>query len=154
MDLRRRGALIARELGADATINYARQPEWSKEVMALTEGRGVDFVFVSVGAKPAIDSASRYVTKNGTIVIVGMPPSGVTGEYDPAMLAAWNQRILGSKMGSAQVSRDIPYLVTLYQEGRLKLDELVTGKFPLEQINEAIASTKRGEALRNVVVFE
>ena len=106
-----------------------------------------------MGAKPAIDGASQYITKKGAIVIVGMPPSGVMGEYDPGLLAGWSQRIYGSKMGSAQGSRDLPYLVTLYQEGRLKLDELVTGRFPLDRINEAIASTKRGEALRNVVVF-
>ena len=48
---------------------------------------------------------------------------------------------------------DIPQLVGLYRAGRLKLDELVTGTYPLEEINEAIDSVKRGEALRNVVVF-
>jgi Zn-dependent alcohol dehydrogenase len=56
-------------------------------------------------------------------------------------------------MGSARVSRDIPYLVSLYKAGRLKLDELVTGRFVLDDINAAIDSTKRGEALRNVIVF-
>ncbi len=116
--------------------------------MALTGGRGVDFVFVSVGAKPAIDSASQYITKNGTIVIVGMPPSGVMGEYDPGTLAGWSQRIIGSKMGSAQVARDIPYLVTLYQEGRLKLDELVTGRFALRryQRGHRLDQARRGVA--------
>jgi len=142
----------AKRFGATHGINPT-DPDHRDRVMALTGGRGVDFVFVTVGAKPAIDGASQYITKNGAIVIVGMPPSGVMGEYDPGLLAGWSQRIYGSKMGSAQVSRDIPYLVTLYQEGRLKLDELVTGRFPLDRINEAIASTKRGEALRNVVVF-
>jgi S-(hydroxymethyl)glutathione dehydrogenase/alcohol dehydrogenase len=83
-----------------------------------------------------------------------MPPSGVMSEYDPGLLTGWNQRIIGSKMGSARVARDIPYLVSLYQAGRLKLDELVTGRYPLDDINAAIASTKRGEALRNVIVFD
>ena len=61
--------------------------------------------------------------------------------------------IVGSKMGSAQVPVDIPQLVGLYRGGRLKLDELVTQRYPLEEINEAVAAVKRGEALRNVVVF-
>jgi len=143
----------AKRFGATHGLNPA-EPAHRDELMALTGGRGVDYVFVSVGAKAAIDGASQYVTKNGAIVIVGMPPSGVMGEYDPGLLAGWSQRIIGSKMGSAQVARDIPYLVTLYQEGRLKLDELVTGRFALDDINAAIASTKRGEALRNVVVFD
>jgi Zn-dependent alcohol dehydrogenase len=56
-------------------------------------------------------------------------------------------------MGSSSVSRDIPKLVALYQQGDLKLDELVSQRFSLENINEAIASVKRGEALRNLVVF-
>ena len=121
---------------------------------SVTGGRGADYVFVTVGAKAAIDGAGRYLSRNGAVVVVGMPPVGVVGEYDPGTLAAFNQKILGSKMGSAQVARDIPYLVDLYKTGRLKLDELVTGRFSLDQINEAIASTKNGEALRNVVVFE
>lgn len=153
IDLSNDKLAAAKRFGATHGINPS-DPDHHAQLMQLTGGRGVDYVFVSVGAKPAIDSASRYVTKNGTIVIVGMPPSGVMGEYDPGTLAAWNQRILGSKMGSAQVARDIPFLVTLYQEGRLKLDELVTGRFALDDINEAIASTKRGEALRNVIVFD
>ena len=56
-------------------------------------------------------------------------------------------------MGSANLKVDIPRLVSLYQNGRYKLDELITGRYPLEQINEAIDSVVRGEALRNVIVY-
>jgi Zn-dependent alcohol dehydrogenase len=82
-----------------------------------------------------------------------MPASGVLGEYDPGNLAAAGQRIIGSKMGSARVSVDIPFLARLYLEGALKLDELISGRYPLEQINEAIEDVRRGTALRNVIVF-
>jgi Zn-dependent alcohol dehydrogenase len=61
--------------------------------------------------------------------------------------------MLGSKMGSARLGVDIPKLVALYQQGRLKLDQLVSARYPLEDINRAIADVKRGEALRNVIVF-
>ena len=54
---------------------------------------------------------------------------------------------------SASVSRDIPELVKLYQAGSLKLDELISGRYALDDINDAIASVQRGEALRNVVIF-
>ncbi len=82
-----------------------------------------------------------------------MPPSGVNATFDPGWLAADGQRILGSKMGSARLPVDVPKIVELYREGRLKLDELVSGVYPLERINEAIDSARSGAALRNVIVF-
>lgn len=143
----------ARRFGATDAFNPAAT-DAASEIMALTGGRGVDFVLVTVGARPAFDSAFSYLTRNGTVVIVGMPPSGVTASYDPGTLAAWNQRILGSKMGEADIARDIPLLIGHYRAGRLKLDELVSGRYLLEDINEAIAAAKAGKALRNVIVFE
>ena len=71
----------------------------------------------------------------------------------PQEFAAAGQRIVGSKMGSASVSRDIPKLVKLYEEGSLKLDELISGRYALRDINDAVASVQRGEALRNLVIF-
>ena len=61
--------------------------------------------------------------------------------------------LTGAGGGSIRLSIDIPFLVSLYQSGRLKLDELISGRYPLEQINEAIASLEKGEALRNLIVF-
>ena len=56
-------------------------------------------------------------------------------------------------MGAANIQRDIPNLIALYAQGRLKLDELITARYPLSEINDAIASVNRGEALRNVIMF-
>ena len=56
-------------------------------------------------------------------------------------------------MGSARPIVDVPKIVALYRDGRLKLDELVTQRYPLERINEALASSRAGAALRNVIVF-
>jgi Zn-dependent alcohol dehydrogenase len=93
------------------------------------------------------------MAKGGTLVVVGMPATGVTAEFDPGSFAAWGQRMIGSKMGSARVDIDIPRLVALYGEGRIRLDELITDRFPLAGINAAIAGVLRGEALRNVILF-
>ena len=68
-------------------------------------------------------------------------------------LGALSQSLIGSKMGETILKRDIPWLVDLYSQGRLKLDELVSGTWSLEQINEAIADTKSGSARRNVILF-
>ncbi len=143
----------AKKFGATHGLNLTKT-EAADEVMKITDKQGADFVFVTVGAKPAIESAFKYVGKMGKVVLVGIPEDGVTAQFDPVTMAAWGQHMMGSKMGSTQLARDIPYLVSLYQSGRLKLDELITGRYSLDQINEAIASTKKGEALRNVIVFD
>ena len=142
----------SRAFGATHVINSTTQ-DAAAEVTAITNGRMADHVFVSVGFGPAIEQGLGLMGKGAETVIVGMPPSGVMTTFDPAWLADDSQRIIGSKMGSAQTPMDIPQLVGLYRAGRLKLDELVTGTYPLEEINEAVDSVKRGEALRNVVVF-
>jgi len=142
----------AKSFGATHTLN-ARTDDVVARVKAITDGRGADYVFVTVGAKPAYDASYALLAKGGAVVLVGMPPSGVMSEIDPATMAAYSQRILGSKMGASRIAIDIPNLVTLYQQGRLKLDELISGRYPLDQINEAMAAVKSGEALRNVIVF-
>lgn len=142
----------AKGFGATHGINSSKENVLER-VMQLTESRGADYVFVTVGAKGAFDSSYAMLAKGGSTVLVGMPASGVMSEIDPGTMAAYSQNVLGSKMGSARIQVDIPNLVDLYQQKRVKLDELITKTYPLEQINEAIAAVKRGEALRNVIVF-
>ncbi|HZT20058.1 MAG TPA: Zn-dependent alcohol dehydrogenase [Dongiaceae bacterium] len=142
----------ARAFGATHGVDpRAEKPH--REIRALTGGRGADFVFVTVGAKEAVEQAFTFIGRGGTVVIVGMPADGVMASFEPTRLAAAGQKVLGSLMGSTRVPVDIPALVDLYKQRRLKLDELITGRYPLERINEAIASVLRGEALRNVIVF-
>jgi S-(hydroxymethyl)glutathione dehydrogenase / alcohol dehydrogenase len=142
----------AKTFGATDSL-IAGDANLTNNIKALTDGRGADYVFVTVGAKSAIDSAYDLMAPNGAVVLVGMPATGVMSEYEPGNVAAYGQRILGSKMGSGRVPVDIPRLASLYQQGRLKLDELISGRYSLDQVNEAIQSTKSGEALRNVIVF-
>jgi S-(hydroxymethyl)glutathione dehydrogenase/alcohol dehydrogenase len=142
----------ATAFGASHTINSSQQ-DACESIRSITDGRGADYVFVTVGAKAAIDQSMAYLANGGTMVVVGMPASGVMGEYDPGDFAARGQRILGSKMGSSRVNVDIPLLVECYRRGDLKLDELISGRFPLDDINDAISGVKNGSALRNVIVF-
>ncbi len=123
-------------------------------IRAMNGGRLADYVFVTVGARSAMEQATTLIGRGGSVVVVGMPASGVSASYDPGWLAADEQRILGSKMGSARLPVDMPRLVAAWQAGRLKLAELISGRYPLAQINEAIASAKSGAALRNVIVFD
>ncbi|MEX1109248.1 MAG: Zn-dependent alcohol dehydrogenase [Dongiaceae bacterium] len=152
IDLAASKLAAARLFGATHAID-PRNEDAASAVKSLTGGRGADYVFVTVGAKPAFEQAFGLLTKGGTLVVVGMPATGVMAEFDPGNFAAWGQRMIGSKMGSARIDIDIPRLVALYGEGKIKLDELISGRFPLDGINAAIAGVTRGEALRNVILF-
>lgn len=143
----------ARGFGATHTVN-ANTEDLAAAVMAENEGRGVDYVLVTVGAPVAYENAPDLLCKGGAMVIVGMPPVGTLLDYNPLNMADGSYRFLGSSMGQTTVRRDIPWLVGLYEQGRLKLDELVTKTWSLDQINEAFADTKAGHALRNVILFD
>jgi len=143
---------IAREFGATDGVLATEAKPWSAAKNIL--GGGADYVFIAVGAIQAFDQAPRYLAPHGKMVMVGMPHSGQKSSYEPVMMAAVGQQIIGSKMGDVVLQRDIPYMVDLYQQGRLKLDELISGRWKLEQINEAIADTKTGAARRNVIIFD
>ena len=125
----------------------------ARAVRDITGGRGADAVLVAVGAVPAYDSAPGYLAPGGRMVMVGMPHSGAVAGYDPGLVTYDGLGMIGSCMGDTVLRRDIPWMVALYRQGRLKLDELVSGRWRLDQINEAIADTRAGAARRNVILF-
>ncbi|MCB2116827.1 MAG: Zn-dependent alcohol dehydrogenase [Rhodobacteraceae bacterium] len=141
----------AKEFGATDGILATEPKPWS--AARKIAGRSADVVLVTVGAIPAYDTATRYLAPGGRLIAVGMPHSGATSSYEPVILAATGQKIEGSFMGDTVLPRDIPWITDLYAQGRLKLDELISGRWSLDQINEAISDTKSGAARRNVIVF-
>jgi len=143
----------SRRFGATHTID-ARAGDVVKKVRALTDGRGVDYAFVTVGSPAAIGQAIDMVHTGGTTVVVGMPPEEEAVFSVDVHHLTCGRQIMGSNMGSTRLLVDVPRLVDLYREGRLKLDELITGRYPLAQINAAIDAMARGEALRNVITFD
>ena len=141
----------AKEFGATGSVLATEGKPWNAAKKVL--GRGAEVVLVTVGATAAYDAAPRYLGFGGRVVMVGMPHAGATASYEPLILANVGQGLVGSKMGDVVLRRDIPWMVDLYRQGRLKLDELISGRWSLEQINEAIADTKSGAARRNVIVL-
>ncbi|MGR3496974.1 alcohol dehydrogenase catalytic domain-containing protein [Citreimonas sp.] len=142
----------AKAFGATHGVLTTEGKPWRHALRAL--GRGADLVAVTVGATKAYDDAPRYLGWGGRMVMVGMPETGATASYEPVIPAFMGQHFIGSKMGDVVISRDIPWMADLYAQGRLKLDELVSGRWRLDQINEAIEDTRRGGARRNVIVFD
>jgi Zn-dependent alcohol dehydrogenase len=143
----------ARAFGATDGV-LATDPKPWRAAQAAAGGRMADAVFVTVGAIPAYEAAPRYLAPRGRVVMVGMPHSGDMARYEPVVLAALGQGMVGSKMGDVVLARDIPWMIDLWRQGRLKLEELVSGRWRLEEINAAIADTKAGAARRNVIVFD
>ncbi len=142
----------AKEFGATHGVLAEGKP--FKEAQKIFGGRGADAVLVTVGVAAVYDLAPRYLANRGKVVMVGMPHFGQMASYSPLLMADMGQSIVGSKMGDVVIKRDIPWMVDLYTQGRLKLDELITGRWPLEQINEAMADTIAGNARRNVIIIK
>jgi len=85
--------------------------------------------------------------------MIGLPSVKDQLSFVPLEMIPTEKNLIGGFMGAANIRIDIPNLVALYKSGRLKLDEIITARFPLERINEAMALTEKGEGLRNVIMF-
>ena len=143
----------ARKFGATHTVNGGKA-DAIQSVKQLTSGMGAQYVFVTVGSVAAIRQGFSMTGPRGTAIIIGLPPAKDTITLSPLEFIKDERMLAGGFMGSTRPSIDIPKLVDLYQAGYLKLDELITGRYPIEKINEAIESVEMGKALRNVIVFE
>ena len=141
----------AQTFGATHTINSDKEKDPVKKVQELTSGRGADYAFITVGNSDALRLGVLMSGKRGMTVIVGM--SGGNLPIGAMNLVDGERMLAGCMLGSARLSVDIPALVSLYQAGRLKLDELITKRYSLDQINEAIECMEKGQALRNLIVF-
>jgi Zn-dependent alcohol dehydrogenase len=138
----------AQQFGATHVLN-AERDDVEAEVRTLTGGRGADYAFDASGAISAIEEGARLIRRGGTLVLVGLPPTGAKIAFEAEAVADNALRILGTKVGSVRPRTDIPELVGLYREGRLKLDELITGRWRLDEINEAVAAN----GIRSVITF-
>ena len=121
--------------------------------MALTDGRGFDVVMTAAGNARAIEQALPLLARNGALVSVGMPPDDEHVPLNATELSDCNQSILGCKMGGSRLRIDVPKLFRLYRGGRLKLDELISSRRPLGEINASIELARRSRNLRHVIVF-
>jgi Zn-dependent alcohol dehydrogenase len=146
---------VASSFGATHAVDPSEE-DTTAAVRSLTDGRGADYVFVGVGHTRVIEGALGLVRRGGTVVILGMPASHETIGVVGVDLVHDDKRILGHKIGSGsgRLADVVPRLVELYDDGRLLLDELISGRYAFDDINEAIASASGGDALRNVLVFD
>ncbi len=139
--------------GATHVINAA-ETDAVASVRELTKGIGADFSFEAVGRPETMRQCWEMARPGGTVVMVGIAPEGSELSLPAIRVVREERRLMGSFYGSARPHVDMPMILELYMAGRLKLDELVTHRFSLEQINEAVHSLESGEAVRPVIVYD
>jgi S-(hydroxymethyl)glutathione dehydrogenase/alcohol dehydrogenase len=141
---------LAKQFGATDTIN-AGEVDAVKAVKELTAG-GVHYSFEAIGNKKAAEQAFFMLRPGGAATIIGMIPVGEKLEL-PGHAFLPERKIQGSMMGSNRFRVDMPRYIDLYLQGRLKLDELVSARIGLDQINEGFEAMRRGDIARSVIVF-
>ncbi|HMT89348.1 MAG TPA: zinc-binding dehydrogenase, partial [Dermatophilaceae bacterium] len=122
------------------------------QVTELTGG-GVDYSFEAIGLKPTTEQSFAMLRPGGVATVVGMIPLGTSIEL-PGVDFMFEKRIQGSLMGSNQFRTDMPRYADLYLQGRLKLDELVSARIALDEVNSAFEEMQRGSIARSVIVFD
>jgi S-(hydroxymethyl)glutathione dehydrogenase/alcohol dehydrogenase len=142
---------LARTFGATDFIR-AGETDPVKEVMEMTKG-GVHHSFEAIGLSKTAEQAFNMLRRGGTANVIGMIP---VGEKISLMGAAFlgEKRIQGSAMGSNRFPIDMPRLVDFYMSGKLKLDEMISRRLKLEEVNSAFDEMNRGEVARSVIVFD
>ena len=143
----------ALELGATHTIN-SRATDPINQIRQLTEGAGVDYAFDAIALPETIAQAYKALAKNGILVIVGLAPATqLSLPIAPLNLVLTQKAVMGVLYGDARPRNDIPTMLKMYETGKLKLDELVTQTYSLDQINEAYADMIAGKIIRGIIEF-
>jgi S-(hydroxymethyl)glutathione dehydrogenase/alcohol dehydrogenase len=151
IDVRPAPLEIATRFGATHTMPAPEKP--ADAIRDLTAGRGADFVFDTVGNARTLTDALAMTRKGGTVVLTGLARGDTQAAFPMFPFVMQEKRLIGSVYGSGQPRRDIPALVSLYQQGRLKLQELVSRTYPLSGINDALDALASSDGARGVITW-
>jgi NDMA-dependent alcohol dehydrogenase len=143
----------AKEFGATHTINSTREDPVAIS-RDLTWGEGVDYAFEAIATPTTIGQAYVCLGKNGTLCVIGLTPATAESiPISPLDLVLFQKTVMGTLYGDSQPRFDILNLLKMYGAGKLKLDELVTRTYTLDQVNEAYADMVGGKNIRGVIEF-
>ncbi|PCI43784.1 MAG: dehydrogenase [Moraxellaceae bacterium] len=142
---------LALSLGATHAIDPFN--ENLKERIKEITGKGVHFSFEALGSMKTINDAYSILRPTGEAIIVGVP--NLKEKYElPVYNLFAEKELRGSVYGSSRPKRDLPMFVDWYMDGKLKLDELITKRIRLEDVNQALEEMGRGEGARSVIMFD
>jgi S-(hydroxymethyl)glutathione dehydrogenase/alcohol dehydrogenase len=142
---------LAMQLGATDTLNVSNIDNPVKAIRDMTGG-GVHYSFEALGAKATAEQAFGMLRAGGTATIIGMVPFGTKIELHGFDFLR-DRKIQGTSMGGNRFRVDMPRLLSLWKQGRLKLDHLISGRIKLEQVNEGFANLKSGAPVRQLIDF-
>ena len=141
----------ARDLGATHSVD-ASAGDPVEQIRGLTGGLGVDFSFEAIGLKLTVEQAFESIRNGGTTTWIGMVPADEKIEISASGMG--QRKLQGSALGSNHFKIDMPNYIEFYRQGRLKLDEMVTKRGRLEDLNDAFESIRRREVARTVLMFD
>jgi Zn-dependent alcohol dehydrogenase len=151
VDVMKQKLAWAEEFGATHVVD-ASKGDPVAQVHAISGMGGVDYAFEVVGTQKTIEQALLATHRGGTCVVVGVSPAGTRLSIDPGLFL--QQRVLtGASFGGGHQRTDVPMLIDLYMSGKYKLDEMITRKLPLSELNHAFDMMLAGEVKRSVIVY-
>ena len=142
---------LAQKMGATDVIDSS-QEDASTKVHELTGG--VDYVFECIGIKELAATGLAMARKGGTLVLVGVVPIGQNIELPGLDIVLSGKSVIGSMMGGNRFRIDMPRYVDFYLDGRLQLDEMISARLPLDEVNTAFDKMKAGQVARSVISFD
>jgi S-(hydroxymethyl)glutathione dehydrogenase/alcohol dehydrogenase len=142
---------MAKRLGATDTVD-ASSSDPVDEIRKMTDGAGVDYSFEAIGLKKVAEQAFVALKPGGTATVIGMIPVGQKVEIDGYMFLT-ERKLQGSNMGSNRFRIDMPKYIDFYLQGRLNLDDMISQRRKLEDVNDAFRAMKAGEVARTVLMF-
>jgi S-(hydroxymethyl)glutathione dehydrogenase/alcohol dehydrogenase len=141
----------ARDLGATHSVD-ASAGDPVEQIRDLTGGAGVDFSFEAIGLKRTVEQAFQSIRNGGLTTSIGMVPLGEKLEIPAEWI--YQRTLVGSALGSNHFKIDMPNYIEFYRQGRLKLDEMVSKRGRLEDLNDAFESIRQREVARTVLMFD
>jgi S-(hydroxymethyl)glutathione dehydrogenase / alcohol dehydrogenase len=143
---------MAKKLGATYTINAKKVKDIQQAALEVNEGRKADYVFACVMGIETLRQCFLMAAKHGTTCVIGHGFGEEMKAWTPVEFCG-GKVITGSAMGGIRTRLEIPRIVELYKHGRYKLDELVSGHYKFDQLQEALDSMAAGDVIRNVIMF-
>jgi len=151
VDARPEKIWIAKHFGAQSFLQAS--DDVANIIRDKTGGRGADHVFEAVGIPALQEKALECVRPGGTLTLAGLAPMGSSTNFPSAVIARQEKTIRGSYYGTVNAHRDFPKLLELYSSGKLNLDDMITRRYSLEQINDAYRDMLNGELARGVIIL-
>ncbi len=143
---------MAKQFGATHVVN-PNDGKFVDQIKSLTQRKGCDYVFEAIGNPEVIQDAFYAVRRGGKLVVVGVPPVRAPLSFPAYAFPLDEKGVIGSYYGSPRFRFDMPRILDLYMAKRLKLDELVSRRIRLDEINDAFASMEKGEVARSVIEY-